>query len=138
MEDRSKRLNEVFRYLRYKGKVSTQKSFAESIGADKSNMSSALKGMEKYLTDGLLKRVVDVYPEINRIWLMTGCGSMLESEGVEIPAYEIEQPDLNFTNMDLQRLLSAIEQHGEELKKQGERLDRVLDLVTSSNQSRVG
>lgn len=69
---------------------------------------------------------------------MTGCGSMLESEGVEIPAYEIEQPDLNFTNMDLQRLLSAIEQHGEELKKQGERLDRVLDLVTSSNQSRVG
>lgn len=138
MKDRSKRLNEVFQYLRYKGKVSTQKSFAESIGADKSNMSSALKGMEKYLTDGLLKRIVDVYPEINRIWLMTGNGSMLKSENTEVPACEIEQPNLTFTNMDLQRLLSAIEQHGEELKKQGERLDRILDLVASSNQSRVG
>lgn len=28
---------------------------------------------------------------------MTGKGSMLKSENTEIPAYEIEQPDLNFT-----------------------------------------
>ena len=47
--------------------------------------------------------------------------------------------------MDLRNLLSAIEQHGntlrmnqEELKKQGERLDRILDLVAPFKQSKAG
>ncbi len=33
-------------------------------------------------------------------------------------------------DMELGNLLAAIQQHGEELRKQGERLDRVLDLVS--------
>lgn len=78
MSDKSERLRAVFNYLRYENIVSTQKSFAESIGADKSNMSSALKGMERYLTDSLLERVLDAYPQINRAWLLTGEGEMLK------------------------------------------------------------
>jgi len=56
-----------------------------------------------------------------------------------------ETTNLNITAMDLRNLLSAIEQHGntlrmnqEELKKQGERLDRILDLVAPFKQSKVG
>ena len=63
-------------------------------------------------------------------------------ESVPIPEETI---NLNITAMDLRSLLSAIEQHGdilrmnqEELKKQGERLDRILDIVTPFKQSKVG
>lgn len=122
----------IIQYVEYR-KISARK-FSVSIGASPGYVNAISKSIQP----DKLSRISELYPDLNTEWLMTGKGSMLKSENTEIPAYEIEQPDLNFTNMDLQRLLSAIEQHGEELKKQGERLDRVLDLVTSSNQSRVG
>ena len=72
---------------------------------------------------------------------MTGEGTMLKEN---TPISE-ETTNLNITAMDLRNLLSAIEQHGntlrmnqEELKKQGERLDRILDLVAPFKQSKVG
>ena len=74
-------------------------------------------------------------------WLLTGEGTMLKEN---TPISE-ETTNLNITAMDLRNLLSAIEQHGntlrmnqEELKKQGERLDRILDLVAPFKQSKVG
>ena len=122
----------IIQYVEYR-KISARK-FSVSIGASPGYVNAISKSIQP----DKLSRISELYPDLITECLMTGKGSMLKSENTEIPAYEIEQPDLNFTNMDLQRLLSAIEQHGEEFKKQGERLDRVLDLVTSSNQSRVG
>ena len=51
---RAERLNEAFNYLRFKGLVKTQKDLAEAIGATAPNVSSALKGDEKFLTDSFI------------------------------------------------------------------------------------
>lgn len=40
-------------------------------------------------------------------------------------------------DMDIRDLLSAIKQHGEELRRQGERLDRVLDMVSQRKQEAI-
>lgn len=122
----------IIQYAEYR-KISARK-FSVSIGASPGYVNAISKSIQP----DKLSRISELYPDLNTEWLMTGNGSMLKSENTEVPACEIEQPNLSFTNMDLQRLLSAIEQHGEELKKQGDRLDRILDLVASSNQSRVG
>ena len=50
-------LKEAFEWFRYEGIIKTQKEFASLIGITESNMSRALKGDEKYLTDNLISKV---------------------------------------------------------------------------------
>lgn len=89
------RLLDVFERLRYEKVLSTKKEFAECIGFDKTNLSSAFNGSEKYLTDNLFNKVADTFPQFDRVWLLTGEGEMLirpedkitEKRG--IPFYDI-------------------------------------------------
>lgn len=50
-------LKQAFNALRVKGIIKTQKDFANLLGCNEASISRALKGDEKYLTDGLLSRV---------------------------------------------------------------------------------
>lgn len=71
-------LNDVFEKLRYDKILSTKKEFAERIGFDKTNLSSAFNGAEKYLTDSLFNKIADAFPQFNSKWLQTGEGEMLK------------------------------------------------------------
>ena len=114
----------------------TQSEIAAKLGVSQQAVGAYLNGQpfgKKVAQSDLFK--------IQYNWLLTGEGTMLK-ESVPIPEETI---NLNITAMDLRSLLSAIEQHGdilrmnqEELKKQGERLDRILDIVTPFKQSKVG
>lgn len=76
---RAERLNEAFNYLRFKGLVKTQKDLAEALGATAPNVSSALKGDEKFLTDSFISRFSEAFEEVSSHWLSTGEGDMLAS-----------------------------------------------------------
>lgn len=80
--DKSVRLNEAYEWLRYSKLVSSKKEFAEHIGIDKTNLSSAFNGMEKYLTDNLFIKISEAFPELNQDWLLTGEGNMLKEQSV--------------------------------------------------------
>lgn len=82
---RVERLNEAFNYLRFKGLVKTQKDLAEAIGATAPNVSSALKGDEKFLTDSFIVRFSNVFKEVSSHWLLTGEGEMLKNEKEDKP-----------------------------------------------------
>lgn len=127
---KKERLEKVFEYLRGIGAIHTKKDFALAIKHNYTNVTSAFNGNEAYLTDGLFEKITNFFPIINAEWLLTGEGEMLQSEHSE--------PNLNITTMELKTLLKAIEQHGEELRKQGERLDRMLDIIAPIEQSHVG
>lgn len=79
MSDKKRlRLQQSFDYLRRKGYARTQRDVAEKMGASPSNVSSAMKGVEKVLTDSFLRRFNSAYGYIfNEEWLMTGDGEML-------------------------------------------------------------
>lgn len=108
----------------------TQSEIAAKLGVSQQAVGAYLNGQP------FGKKVAQKWSDLFKIqynWLLTGEGTMLK-ESVPIPEETI---NLNITAMDLRSLLSAIEQHGdilrmnqEELKKQGERLDRILDIVT--------
>lgn len=90
---RAERLNEAFNYLRFKGLVKTQKDLAEAIGATAPNVSSALKGDEKFLTDSFITRFSEAFGEVSSHWLLTGEGEMLrgnEAEGVVVAGRKSE------------------------------------------------
>jgi hypothetical protein len=77
MNERQKRLKEVYEYLRYDGKVHTQMDFAELIKAKRPGMSAALNGNEKYLTDNLFKKIHAKFPQFNLDYLLHGDGNLL-------------------------------------------------------------
>ena len=48
-------------------KVESQKDLAEKIGVNSTNLSSAMNGNEMYLTNGLFKKILAKFPEIDFI-----------------------------------------------------------------------
>lgn len=80
MEKKVFRLNKGFEYLRSIGMVHTQADVAKAMGASRPNVSSALKGDGKVLTDKFLKRFANAFDVLSQDWLLTGEGPMLTSD----------------------------------------------------------
>lgn len=80
MEGKVLRLHKGFEYLRNIGMVHTQADVAKAMGASRPNVSSALKGDEKVLTDKFLKRFANAFDVLSQDWLLTGEGPMLTSD----------------------------------------------------------
>lgn len=55
--DKINLLKQAFNALRVKGIIKTQKDFANLLGCNEASISRALKGDDKYLTDGLISKV---------------------------------------------------------------------------------
>lgn len=89
------RLKEVVSYIQYKYKdeYKTQTLIANKIEFTRNNLSSALKGDEKYLTEGLADKIVVAFPEISKDWLLTGNGSMLVPQIEEVVPEEEEEEE---------------------------------------------
>lgn len=78
MNERQKRLNEVYEHLRQYYGIHTKGQFAESVQFGRSSMSAALNGNEKYLTDSLFEGICRKYPGVfNLDYLLTGNGELL-------------------------------------------------------------
>ena len=138
--DKSVRLNEAYEWLRYRKLVSSKREFAEHIGIDKTNLSSAFNGMEKYLTDNLFIKISEAFPELNQDWLLTGEGNMLKEQSVST-YYENTNQQQN--DMNIQELLEAIkrrDQQMDEMLSQQGRLIAIIENIsgTTIKQSHVG
>ena len=85
-----KRVRAVYDYLRLQGVVRTQKEFACLVGIGANNLSGALNGDKRYLTEGLCRKVVDATEgKVSFSWLLTGEGDMLlPSTKGKIPLYD--------------------------------------------------
>lgn len=77
------RLKKAIRYIKGSTEYSNQTLIAEKIDFGRTNLSAALNGEEKYLTEGLISKVTSTFPEINKDWLLTGNGEMLIEEEEE-------------------------------------------------------
>lgn len=78
MNERQKRLKEVYEYLRANYGIHTQEDFANSLHKSRNAITLALNGNEKYLTGKLFKSIREAYPGIfNLNYLMTGEGTLL-------------------------------------------------------------
>lgn len=90
--NRQERLQEVFNYLVYKHQVKSQKDFAEQIGRSANNVSKAMHGDARALTDNFLRRIAETFrPTFNLGWMLTGEGQMLNAD-MPGSTDEINQP----------------------------------------------
>lgn len=81
MNERQKRLIEVYDYLRQYYSIHTKSGFAEAVKYGRTTMSAALNGKEQYLTDSLFKNICEAYPGVfNLDYLLTGSGTLLAEQ----------------------------------------------------------
>ena len=91
MNERQKRLMEVYEHLRRYFGIHTKTGFAEAIEYGRTSMSAAMNGDEKYLTDSLFKNICDTYKGVFDLnYLLTGEGQLLTIEE-EVKSEDIEK-----------------------------------------------
>lgn len=84
--EKKDRLRKLINYLIWKRDVpynSALKTVAAKVGMTSSNISVAINGNEKFLTDSLMRKINMAYDSpFNESWLLFGTGEMLsENEG---------------------------------------------------------
>lgn len=91
MNERQKRLKEVYEHLRKFYGIHTQSDFANALRKSRNAITLALNGDEKYLTDKLFTTICEAYKGVfNLNYLLTGEGDLLTLEE-EVSSNEFEK-----------------------------------------------
>ena len=91
MNERQKRLIEVYEHLRRYFGIHTKTGFAEALHYGRTSMSAAMNGDEKYLTDKLFTNICEAYQGVfNLNYLLNGEGELLTPEE-DVKSSEIEK-----------------------------------------------
>ena len=124
--ERKERFQKAFDYLRDNGNVHTQKDVASAMNASRSNISSAMNGDAKVLTDRFLQRFNSAFGSVfNTDWLLYGKGNMLSdstSQNVKGNNNHIAGRDINISNEDFSKLIDTV-------NKQQEQMGRLISLL---------
>ena len=92
MNERQKRLIEVYEHLRRYFGIHTKTGFAEALHYGRTSLSAAINGDESYLTDKLFKNICEAYPGVFDLnYLLTGEGQLPTIEE-EVKIEDIEKP----------------------------------------------
>lgn len=86
--ERSDRIKKAFEYLRFQGLAGTQDEVAQKMNRQRTNVSSALNGKERYLTDSFIRAFCKAFDVINPEWLINGEGEMLIG---------VDKPEISYT-----------------------------------------
>ena len=129
MNERQKRLIEVYDYVRQHFGIHTKQGFAEALNYGRTSMSAALNGNEGYLTDSLFKSICAAFPgTFNLDYLLTGEGSLLVEEGGD----KVQDTDSG----ELSALRSRVKILEEQVARQRQIIDHYesfVELLTREN-----
>ena len=105
MNERQKRLIEVYEHLRKYYGIHTKTGFAEALHYGRTSMSAAMNGDEKYLTDSLFKNICETYKGVfNLEYLLTGKGSLLADTEEKQSTPTVQQPAADLLELYAQRI----------------------------------
>lgn len=105
MNERQKRLIEVYEHLRRYYGIHTKTGFAEALKYGRTSMSAAMNGDEKYLTDSLFKNICETYKGVfNLDYLLTGKKTLLADTEEKQSAPTIQQPAADILELYAQRI----------------------------------
>lgn len=137
MNTRKDRLQEVFDYLRNRAFVHTKKDFALKVGQTLPAMYSAFGGNADYLTDSLMRRICQSFPNIfNLDWLLKGEGEMLQDSKNELEPQPIDHSSLvNALIAAKDETIATLRQQLTILQQQLEDKDTIIRLLRSNYNS---
>ena len=128
MNERQKRLIEVYEHLRRYFGIHTKTGFAEAIHYGRTSLSAAMNGDESYLTDNLFKNICEAYRGVfNLNYLLTGEGELLTIEE-EVANDDLEK-QLNPQASYADKLIASLEK---QVKDKDDKLadkDKIIKLL---------
>ena len=134
MNERQKRLKEVYEYLRKFYGIHTQSDFANALRKSRNAITLALNGDEKYLTDKLFTTICEAFQGVFDLqYLLTGEGSLLTTEEeVHNKEYEkLYNPQPIDQSSLVNALLAAKDETIESLKRELAAKDETIELQRS-------
>lgn len=102
-------LTKIFLNLAATGAVEDLKDFSDKLDRNYCTISSALNGREQYLTEKLYRRVMQVFPQVNPVFVRTGRGDVLreiQTPAAAVPVISKEAQNRNLAEM-LEKLLMS-------------------------------
>ena len=159
MNERQKRLKEVYEHLRKFYGIHTQSDFANALRKSRNAITLALNGDEKYLTDKLFTTICETYKGVFDLdYLLTGKGTLLEDKEEKQATPTVQEPAADLLELYAQRIrliddlrvslkeeLAEVRTLRTELQKARDdfrdatyRLNRTLAMFTVPTDSSVG
>lgn len=74
----NQRLRQIIDFLKEGRRIYSDAEFARKVGIDKAELSRMLSG-SRTITQRFVDKVLVQFPDLNKDWLMTGAGEMLNS-----------------------------------------------------------
>lgn len=124
-------INDAIAYLKGKKIAKTQKQIAKLLDVNDANLSKALSGNEKYLTDSFIKKFADVF-NLNANWFLTGEGSMLSIPEVAMTEKSEKKGTDNIfskNKLSLEEKLDFLIQQNEAIKKENQEIKDMIDDI---------
>ena len=133
MNERQKRLIEVYEHLRRYFGIHTKTGFAEALHYGRTSLSAAMNGDENYLTDNLFKNICETFKGVfNLGYLLTGNGQLLAEEKKEVAQPQPRNVTTDFT-IDISSVfnaaLSAKDEAIESLKREIRAKDELIQSL---------
>lgn len=137
---KQERLKAVFDYLKGQGIVHKQADLAEKLGVDKSNISHAMNGNERYLTNSFLIRLNKAFNNIfSDDWLVDGTGDMLAPvqqigniSNSNVAGVNVNGSDIYINPNAYEALLKIVEKNQKATEKFQEQIDRLLTIIENN------
>lgn len=108
-------------------------TFAKHVGVKYQRILDIQNGKVKNISAEVASRIIDVYPQFNIEWLLTGEGEMLNSE--------TKEPNSNEEDMQMKELIAAFRENREMLAEaldQNSRLIGVIERMQGIDRSATG
>ena len=74
------KIDQILKIIKYSG--CSASAFANKIGYNQSNLSKVING-KRDVNNNLIDAICNKFPEINRVWLLTGEGDMFDDSSLE-------------------------------------------------------
>ena len=129
MNERQKRLIEVYEHLRRYYGIHTKTGFAEALHYGRTSMSAAMNGDESYLTDNLFKNICEAYPGVFNIdYLLNGTGQLLTIRE-EVTSEEMEKMANSQSASFVDRYIASLEKQVKDKDAELADKDKIIKLL---------
>ena len=115
-------LSNVFFQLRNAGFVYSKGDFARRLRYDPSHMSSAFSGNRK-ISNKVFARILEVFPQVNEVYLRTGMGCVLNATGPRLSAGSFAYSQFDSS------LLTSLMAERESLLQNLDRINQMIDIL---------
>lgn len=108
----------------------SNREFASKVGISLSALSRYLNDEYKTVSHRLADKIVESYPDISRVWLLTGDGEMLKSVNIE-GSGNIANGNGNTAHVGVSAsdLVKQLEVKDEQIRKGNSQIDRLLAII---------